>query len=102
VVDLAHRTALRATLAGLHAGAVFAGSECVLVWAIFRWSPAAIVGGFAYVVGGVLALLAYPRTFARTRRVMPAREVRVYIYSMALIIVGALLARDGARTLVVG
>jgi hypothetical protein len=101
-VDLAHRAALRATLFGLHVGAVFAGTECVLVWAIFRWSPAAVVGGLAYVFGGVLALLAYPRMFARTRRVILERGVRVYIYAKALITVGALLMRDGSRSVVVG
>jgi hypothetical protein len=101
-VDLSRRAALRATLFGLHTGAVFAGTECVLIWAAFRWTPAAIVGGLAYVVGGVLALLAYPRRFARTRRVILERGLRVYVYSMALIIVGALLVRDGSRSDAVG
>lgn len=95
-MDLAHRAALRATLSGLHVGAVFAGAECALIWAVFRWGPAAIVGGLACVVGGVLALLAYPRTFTRTRRVILARGVRVYSYAMALITVGAFLVRDGS------
>jgi hypothetical protein len=48
------------------------------------------------VFGGVFALLAYPRMFAPTRRVILERGVRVYIYAMALITVGALLVRDGA------
>lgn len=100
-MDLSRRAALRATLSGLHAGAVLAGTECVLVWAAFRWTPAAIVGGLAYVVGGVFALLAYPRTVARTRRVILMRGLRVYVYSVALITAGALLVRSGSHRMAV-
>jgi hypothetical protein len=101
-VNFARRAAVRTTLIGLHVGAVFAGTECLLIWAAFRWRPAAIVGGLAYVVGGVLALLAYPRMFARTRSVILERGLRIYLYSMALITIGAFLARDGSRGVVVG
>jgi hypothetical protein len=96
-MDVSLRATLRATLFGLHAGAVFAGTECLLIWVLFRWEPAATVGGVAYAVGGLLSLLAYPRTYARTMRVILMRGLRAFVYSVALFIVGALLLRSGSH-----
>jgi hypothetical protein len=96
-VDLPRRAAARATLFGLHVAAAFVGAECALIWAAFRWAPAAIVGGLAGAAAGVLAMLAYPRTPARGPRAILERGFGVFVYAVALMTAGALLARAGSR-----
>jgi hypothetical protein len=87
------RARYRERLFGLHVMAFVAGAVGALVWAVFRFGPAAVVGGVALGTAAVLALLAYPRTPARSLGAGAVRAAAALAYAAGLGAAGAIVMR---------
>jgi hypothetical protein len=97
-VESPQRAARHAALYGLHVSAAFAGLVAFAPWIVFDYGPAAVASGATWFAGGLLALLSRHSPLACITRRIAARGALLQAYGAALVTLGGLLLRHGART----